>query len=120
VRDVIIVGAGTAGIAASKVLNEKKISHIILESRDRIGGRIVDGEIDGMRVDLGASFVHNPGPDNPLHLLITSMNWSTVPGQAKKTQEFSLNKYSLNDQESAQYSSAVTEMQTFIGQFAKD
>ena len=96
VRDVIIIGAGMAGIAASKVLNKKKISHIIIESRDRNGGRIADGEIDGVRVDLGASFVHSPSPDNPLHQLITQMKWPTIPADAKNTQEFALNKYSLN------------------------
>jgi monoamine oxidase len=40
IHDVIIVGAGAAGISAAKVLNQKHIDHAIVESRDRIGGRI--------------------------------------------------------------------------------
>ena len=37
---VIIIGAGMAGIAASTVLNLSEVEHLILEGRDRIGGRI--------------------------------------------------------------------------------
>ena len=59
VRDVIIIGAGMAGIAASKVLNKKKISHIIIESRDRIGG-----EDSGRRDRWGES-----GPGSVLRAL---------------------------------------------------
>ena len=39
--DVIIIGAGMSGIGASMVLTQKNIPHLILEGRDRIGGRIV-------------------------------------------------------------------------------
>ena len=39
--DVIIIGAGIAGIGASMVLTKKNIPHLILEGRDRIGGRII-------------------------------------------------------------------------------
>lgn len=67
IYDVIVVGAGAAGIAASKVLNQKRISHIIIESRNRIGGRIVSGQVDGVTVDLGATFVHSPYYHNPIH-----------------------------------------------------
>jgi monoamine oxidase len=38
--DVIIIGAGIAGIGASKTLTNNSIPHLILEGRDRIGGRI--------------------------------------------------------------------------------
>jgi len=38
--EVIIVGAGISGIGASKCLTEQGIPHLLIESRDRIGGRI--------------------------------------------------------------------------------
>ena len=38
--DVVIIGAGASGIAASYTLTQLNVPHIIIESRDRIGGRI--------------------------------------------------------------------------------
>ena len=38
--DVIVVGAGIAGIAAAEMLQEYNYSYVILEARNRIGGRI--------------------------------------------------------------------------------
>lgn len=43
VHDVIIIGAGISGIGASKVLTERKIPHLMIEARNRIGGRIASG-----------------------------------------------------------------------------
>ena len=39
-RRVIVIGAGISGIGASKILSENKISHLLIESRNRIGGII--------------------------------------------------------------------------------
>jgi monoamine oxidase len=39
--DVIVIGAGISGISASKILSAKQINHLILESRNRVGGRIL-------------------------------------------------------------------------------
>lgn len=39
-NEVIIIGAGISGLGASKVLKSYGIPHLILESRDRYGGRI--------------------------------------------------------------------------------
>ena len=40
VYEMIIIGAGMAGLGASKTLTENGCPHIILESRNRYGGRI--------------------------------------------------------------------------------
>jgi monoamine oxidase len=57
---VIILGAGAAGMAAAAVLSEKKISTLILEARDRIGGRIctIHDPAFAIPIDLGAEYVH--------------------------------------------------------------
>lgn len=58
-QDVIVVGAGMAGIAAARELTRDGYSVTLLEARDRIGGRIktmhdfCDGPVEG-----GAEFVH--------------------------------------------------------------
>ena len=65
-HEVIIVGAGIAGIAASKKLKKNNISHIILEANDRLGGRAKKAnEKFGSWFDLGCSYLHE-GKINPL------------------------------------------------------
>ena len=36
---VIVIGAGLSGLSAGKILKEHGIDYLILESRDRVGGR---------------------------------------------------------------------------------
>jgi monoamine oxidase len=60
---VIIIGAGAAGLAAAEVLSQNRVAMLILEARERIGGRIhtVKDPAFDMPVDLGAEFIHgNP------------------------------------------------------------
>ena len=64
---IIIIGAGMAGIGASITLTKKKIPHIILEARDRVGGRIYADEFEGVKVEMGASFIHYPKYNNAIH-----------------------------------------------------
>ncbi len=55
---VIVVGAGMAGLAAGRALADAGAEVVVLEARDRIGGRVhVDGRL-GVPVDLGASWIH--------------------------------------------------------------
>jgi monoamine oxidase len=58
--DVVIVGAGVAGLAAGRRLTEAGASVTVLEARDRIGGRIhtVRDERTPLPIELGAEFVH--------------------------------------------------------------
>ncbi len=59
--DVVIVGAGAAGIAAARRLVAAKRRVIVIEATDRIGGRCVtDTAIFGVPFDLGAHWIHTP------------------------------------------------------------
>ncbi|KAI0115494.1 hypothetical protein GGR51DRAFT_576510 [Nemania sp. FL0031] len=60
-----IIGAGLAGLRCSEVLVSKGIDTTVLEARDRIGGRVHQGDLFGRLVDMGPSWVH--GADgNPI------------------------------------------------------
>lgn len=55
--DVIVVGAGLAGLKAGRELKAAGKRFLILEARDRVGGRSKPGEIAGHTVDFGGQWV---------------------------------------------------------------
>lgn len=62
--DVIVVGAGAAGLAAAAHLSRNGKSVCVLEARDRIGGRILTVRPRGAAIplELGAEFIHGESP----------------------------------------------------------
>ena len=64
--DVLIVGAGAAGLAAGRRLAERGQRVAILEARDRVGGRILTHHIavgqGNIPIELGAEFIHGLPP----------------------------------------------------------
>lgn len=62
-----MVGAGFAGLTAARELTRAGHDVLVLEGRDRVGGRSCPGEIAGEPVDLGGTFV-GPGQDAVLAL----------------------------------------------------
>lgn len=57
--DVVVIGAGIAGLAAAQHLTGAGKRCLVLEARDRVGGRIwTSGEWPDLPVDLGASWIH--------------------------------------------------------------
>ena len=58
VHSVIILGAGVAGIASAECLAANGYDDvIILEARDRIGGRVQVQEVEGKTVNVGAQYM---------------------------------------------------------------
>ena len=51
---VVVIGAGIAGLAAAHRLLERGARVTVLEASDRVGGKLLPGEVAGARVDLGA------------------------------------------------------------------
>ncbi|MFF7370626.1 MULTISPECIES: protoporphyrinogen oxidase [Streptomyces] len=51
---VVVIGAGIAGLAAAHRLLGRGARVTVLEAGDRVGGKLLPGEIAGVRVDLGA------------------------------------------------------------------
>lgn len=56
-HDVIIIGAGAAGLAAGRRLHTAGLEPLLLEARDRVGGRIWTDHTHGP-AELGAEFIH--------------------------------------------------------------
>lgn len=55
--DVVIVGAGFAGLSAADRLVNMGVSVLVIDARERVGGRSFTGEVAGVKVDLGATWV---------------------------------------------------------------
>ncbi|MEW2635288.1 protoporphyrinogen oxidase [Streptomyces sp. NPDC048389] len=53
-RHVVVAGGGIAGLAAAHRLLASGVRVTLLEATDRVGGKLLSGEIEGVRVDLGA------------------------------------------------------------------
>ncbi len=57
--DVVVVGAGAAGLAAARELRRAKASHIVLEARGRAGGRGWTLDVGGFPLDMGCGWLHS-------------------------------------------------------------
>ena len=55
--DVVVVGAGFAGLMAARRVAEAGRPVVVLEARDRVGGRTETIEVDGIPVDIGGQWV---------------------------------------------------------------
>lgn len=58
VYDAIIIGAGFAGATAARELGQRSLKTLVLEARNRIGGRTFTSEFSNHQVELGGTWVH--------------------------------------------------------------
>lgn len=75
--DTVVVGAGVAGLTAAKLLSRAGQRVVVLEARDRVGGRLWTDRSAGFCVDLGASWIHGI-QGNPLTDLAEAFGMQTV------------------------------------------
>lgn len=78
--DVIIIGAGAAGLAAARELSAARLNVIVLEARDRIGGRI-NTHFDKWPIELGAEFVHGKPRETLAIVERAHLKLDTVPNR---------------------------------------
>ncbi len=82
--DVVVIGAGIAGLAAARELGGAGLSVCVLEARDRIGGRIYsthDSATD-TEIPLGAEFIHGKPDEIWSHLQDAGIRIAEVDGEA--------------------------------------
>jgi monoamine oxidase len=78
--DVIVIGAGAAGLMAAYELSKAGKQVMVLEARDRLGGRMYTLN-DDLHTELGAEFIHG---DLPVTLqLLKEANIDTVPASGE-------------------------------------
>ncbi|MCE7928083.1 MAG: FAD-dependent oxidoreductase [Dehalococcoidia bacterium] len=74
--DVVVVGAGFAGLTAARRIAEKGATVAVLEARERVGGRTHTVDVAGVPLDLGGMWV-GPG-QSALHALATELGVRTA------------------------------------------
>ena len=96
--DVIVVGAGAAGLAAARRLSEAGARVIVLEARSRIGGRVltIHDQRSPAAIELGAEFLHGEAPEvreiarkaGLSAVDITGDRWVGVHGRFSRANDF--------------------------------
>lgn len=76
--DVVVVGAGAAGLAAAHLLRQHGKSVVVVEASNRIGGRAyTDTDTFGVPFDEGAHWLHH-GDQNPYHIFAKANAYDLV------------------------------------------
>ncbi|KAG8387119.1 hypothetical protein BUALT_Bualt03G0220100 [Buddleja alternifolia] len=120
---VIIIGAGFAGVTAARALHDASFQVVLLESRDRIGGRVHTDYSFGFPVDLGASWLHGVCKENPLAPLIGRLGLPLyrTSGDNSVLYDHDLESYALFDMDGNQVSQdLVTKTDLVRQEFSED
>jgi len=123
--DALIIGAGVAGLAAARELSRAGLKVIILEARERIGGR-VNTHYDSWPIELGAEFVHGKPPETLeiamlAHLKlqqVPNVHWHLHNGVLTKSKEF-WSKVEAAMDEMSHYSGADQSFAEFLDHYKR-
>lgn len=72
--DVVIVGAGLAGLVAARTLERNGVSAVVLEASDGVGGRVRSDMVDGFVLDRGFQVLLTGYPEIHRHLDIAALD----------------------------------------------
>ena len=106
---IIVIGAGIAGLAAARTLKDAGYRVLVLEARDRIGGRIWTDESLGAPLDMGASWIHGPR-GNPITKIARDNDIETVKTDYDSITVYNAEGYELSDLEYEQLDAWIEEL----------
>lgn len=97
--DVIVIGAGMAGLAAANQLTTAGKSVIVIEGRERIGGRTWTDHSLSVPLDMGASWIHGI-KENPLSALADRFGAKRIVTDYESIARYDFNGRALREDES--------------------
>ncbi|WP_227397042.1 flavin monoamine oxidase family protein [Jeotgalibacillus aurantiacus] len=84
---VMIIGAGLSGLRTASLLLKEGIDCVVLEARDRVGGRVLTEEVDGDSFDLGPTWFW-PNHESMIAGLVNELGLKTFDQHAKGAMVF--------------------------------
>ncbi|OWM84952.1 hypothetical protein CDL15_Pgr027739 [Punica granatum] len=120
---VIVIGGGISGLSAARILHEANFKVILLESRDRLGGRIHTDYSFGFPVDMGAAWLHGACNENPVAPLIRQLGLTLyrTSGDDSVLYDHDLESYMLFDLNGRQVpQNVVTEVEEIFKKILKE
>ena len=81
--DCIVVGAGLAGLSATRNLQSAGKSVLLLESSDRVGGRVRSDLIDGYICDRGFQVINPKYPQVAASGVLKTLDFKQIPGKIR-------------------------------------
>ena len=84
--EVAVVGAGAAGLAAARTLQHVGLDVVVLEARERVGGRVFThrDSVTPIPIELGAEFIHGSAPE--VDEIVRAANLRTVDISGRRWQ----------------------------------
>ncbi|XP_047068621.1 polyamine oxidase 5-like [Lolium rigidum] len=120
---VIVIGGGISGIASARALSNASFKVTLLESRDRLGGRVHTDYSFGCPIDMGASWLHGVCNENSLAPLIRllGLRLYRTSGDNSVLYDHDLESYALFDKDGRQVpQEIVTKVGEIFEQILKE
>ena len=113
--DVLVLGAGMAGLTAARALAERGVRVRVVEAREQVGGRLMTRAVEGGgTVELGAEFVHGRAPE--LWALIAEAGLETVEREGTMLREEWGGGLAEDDREDDAMFAPLEQMEDFDGE----
>lgn len=107
--DVLVLGAGMAGLGAARLLQDAGVAVTVIEARDRIGGRTHTSHLwPDLPVDMGASWIHGT-KGNPLTRLARDLGLKVTPTSYARAVTYDENGRKVAFDKAAQRALALVE-----------
>lgn len=109
-KRIVVIGAGLSGLAAAQELHKQGHEVIVVEARERIGGRIwTSTQWDDMPLDFGATWIHGL-QGNPLTDLAEQINAKLLTTSYDRAVTYNTSGFPLSDAESVRMEDLRTQV----------
>lgn len=117
--DVLVLGAGMAGLAAARDLTRRGYHVIVLEARAHIGGRTWTDDSLGLPLDLGASWIHGTN-GNPLTQLADAAGAKRVRTDYENITRYASDGSELSAREDAEIDEILETLEELIAEWQEE
>lgn len=117
--EVLVLGAGISGLAAARTLMDDDWDVIVLEARERVGGRIWTDTTLGVPLDMGASWIHGES-GNPITKLAKQFGVKTTPTDDENGIVFKADGSEMSDAEWAKLETLFEEVYAEVEAMQED